>query len=95
MLRKRKGNAMKTEILQVGGMTCGHCSARVEEALKGLEGVASAKVDLEGGQATVEYDEGKVQRAAMVKAVEDAGYHVGEGGPAGEEPKKKGFFRRG
>ena len=36
--------------LQVEGMTCGHCAGRVEEAAMAVEGVTSAKVDLESGQ---------------------------------------------
>jgi Cu+-exporting ATPase len=35
--------------LQVEGMTCGHCAARVEEAARKPDGVTSAKVDLASG----------------------------------------------
>ena len=35
-----------TKKMIIEGMSCGHCSARVEKALNALEGV-SAKVDLE------------------------------------------------
>ena len=56
--------------LRVGGMTCGHCSARVEEALRAVEGVASATVNLEAGLATVV---GSAAAAELVAAVEGAG----------------------
>jgi len=36
---------MNTETLSVGGMTCAACSARVERALRKLEGVESAVVN--------------------------------------------------
>jgi len=39
---------METVTIQVKGMTCEHCQAVVEDALGGLTGVASAKVDLAG-----------------------------------------------
>lgn len=86
---------MKTDVLPVSGMTCGHCTARVEEAIKRLDGVDSVAVDLEGAKATVAYDESKLGADAIKKTVEDAGYAVGGGTETGEKPKKKGFFRRG
>ena len=39
-------------ILQIEGMSCGHCSARVEKALNALPGT-KAKVDLASKTATV------------------------------------------
>ena len=59
--------------LEVEGMTCGHCVMRVTKALKGVDGVKSAKVDVEKKEAVVTCDEG-VDDAALVKVVEDAGY---------------------
>ena len=86
---------MKRETLYVTGMSCTHCSARVESVLKELPGVNSAAVDLEGKTASVEYDEDQVSLETMAKAIEDAGYGVGEeDSPASEKPKKKGLFRR-
>lgn len=43
-----------TKKLLIEGMTCGHCVMHVEEALKGIFGVKSVKVDLEGKKAVVE-----------------------------------------
>lgn len=88
---------MIKETLHVTGMSCGHCSARVESVLKELDGVNSAAVDLESGTAVVEYDEDKVEPDSMRKAIEDAGYGVGDGASAvdSEKPKKRGLFRRG
>lgn len=58
--------------IHIQGMSCNHCTARVEKALSKLEGV-SAKVDLQG--ATVFFT-GDVSDAALRAAVEDAGYEV-------------------
>ncbi len=46
---------MKT-VLTVNGMSCPKCSARVEKALAGIEGV-KAKVDLEKKSVTIEHPE--------------------------------------
>lgn len=59
--------------LLVSGMTCGHCRAAVETALKDVPGVTAAKVDLEHGKASVE---GNVQLQSLVEAVEEAGYEA-------------------
>eukprot|EP00966_Prymnesium_polylepis_P225276 5210721-Prymnesium_polylepis.1 len=44
-----------TRWLAVHGMTCNGCSEKVARALRGVEGVASAEVDLEQQAARVEY----------------------------------------
>jgi len=62
--------------LNVQGMTCGHCKAAVEGALKKLEGVSVAEVNLEAGNVAVTYDEGKVSVDNMKAAIEDQGYYI-------------------
>lgn len=56
----------------IEGMSCGHCTARVEKALNALPGV-SATVDLNTKTATVT---GEVSDDALKEAVTDAGYDV-------------------
>ena len=65
---------MKNIMLTVEGMSCGHCSARVEKALNAIEGV-SAQVDLEAKTAAVTYPD-TVTVDALKAAVTDAGYSV-------------------
>ena len=65
---------MMTKTIQIEGMTCSHCSGRVEKALNSIDGV-SATVDLEGKKANVQIS-GNVSDAALKAAVEDAGYEV-------------------
>jgi copper chaperone CopZ len=65
----------KVEIV-VGGMSCGMCQSAVQEALSGVNGVAEAAVDLEGGRATVVFDEGTTNLDALRAAIEDAGFDV-------------------
>lgn len=66
--------------LKVTGMTCGHCVHSVQSALEDLAGVRSARVDLEKGEATVDYDDSKTSPRELTVAVADAGY---EADPAG------------
>lgn len=69
---------MTTKTLKVQGMSCGHCVSAVTEALKGVDGVRSADVDLDGGSAVVEFDAGRATVAQLVGAVMDEGYTAEE-----------------
>jgi copper chaperone len=60
--------------LEVDGMKCGKCSARVTEALKGLDGVTAVAVSHENGKARVAYDAAKVDVTKLVQAVTALGY---------------------
>ena len=55
----------------VTGMTCAACSARVEKAVSGLEGVESCSVNLLTNSMIVE---GIASEETIIKAVVDAGY---------------------
>ena len=65
---------MQTETLRIGGMTCAACSARVERALRKLEGVQSAAVNLATEKATVVFDPRTLRLSSIKEAVERAGY---------------------
>jgi copper chaperone CopZ len=65
---------MASAKLKVTGMTCGHCQKTVEQALKGVNGVYSAVVDLQDGEAEIDFDDDAVTAGALVAAVEQAGY---------------------
>lgn len=67
---------MSQEILNVEGMSCGHCESAVESALNNIDGVTSADVNLENGQVSVQYDDSKVAVSQMKDAIEDQGYDV-------------------
>jgi Cu2+-exporting ATPase len=63
--------------LTVKGMTCGHCEMRVSKALGGVEGVRKAEASHEKGQAVVTLEpKAEVDVAALVAAVESAGYEA-------------------
>jgi copper ion binding protein len=63
--------------LKISGMGCAGCVATVEKALKGVAGVAAAKVDLKTGQAAVEFDPAKTSAQELTAAVIKAGYKAG------------------
>jgi Cu+-exporting ATPase len=59
--------------LEIGGMSCASCAARVEKELNKLEGV-SASVNYATELASVAYDPGHARPPDLVRAVEEAGY---------------------
>jgi copper chaperone CopZ len=65
---------MATLKLRVTGMSCGHCQAKVQQALQHTAGVFSAIVDLETGEAEVDFDDDSATTGQLVAAVEHAGY---------------------
>jgi Cu+-exporting ATPase len=66
---------MATVQLELEGMTCAACAARVEKALNKVDGV-EASVNFATERAAVRYDDGRVALGELVAAVEGAGYHA-------------------
>ncbi|MFH1140649.1 MAG: copper ion binding protein, partial [Chloroflexota bacterium] len=64
----------KQVILRVDGMTCASCVAHVEGALKEVDGVADARVNLATEKATVEYNIATAGLKDLVEAIDGAGY---------------------
>ncbi len=62
--------------LRISGMTCAMCVATIEKALKSLEGVKEASVNLGAESATVVYDPSVVSPEDIIRAVEETGYSV-------------------
>jgi copper chaperone CopZ len=60
---------METIRIEVDGMTCGHCTARVERALREVDGVEEARVDLQGAEIR-----GRAERPELLAAIREAGY---------------------
>lgn len=65
---------METLNINVGGMTCGGCVKSVNRVLSALPGMQTADVDLAKAMATVTFDPMKLDRAAIAKAIENAGF---------------------
>jgi Cu2+-exporting ATPase len=75
---------VKTEKYLVTGMSCAACQAHVEKAVNGVEGVESCSVSLLTNSMNVT---GTANEAAIIKAVEDAGY--------GASPERAGGKAKG
>ena len=61
---------------KVTGMTCANCALSIERALKKVDGVEQAVVNLSLESATVKFDSDKADPKDLVKAIEKAGYGV-------------------
>ncbi len=66
----------QTASLQIQGMSCASCVARIEKTLKALSGVKDASVNLATEKAAILYDPKIIQEDDFIRAVEDLGYHV-------------------
>jgi P-type Cu+ transporter len=61
-------------LLNIDGMTCASCTARVEKALSAVAGVRSARANLATNQAAVRFEPSKAAIEDLVAAVRGAGY---------------------
>ena len=83
--------------LNLKGMTCAACAARIEKKLNKLEGVQKAAINFATEKATVEYDSSRVKVSDMVKAVEALGYNAQraeEASPDREKEQREKEIRR-
>src|SRR3954447_8851663 len=70
-------NPKPTEIsLPIEGMSCASCVNRIERFLSKTPGVEDASVNLATEMATIRYRPDIADRAALVQAIESAGYDV-------------------
>ncbi|NJE04668.1 heavy metal translocating P-type ATPase [Thermococcus sp. M36] len=62
--------------IKITGMSCASCAKTIELALKELEGVKDARVNLATETAFVKFDESVVSLSQIIKAIESVGYGV-------------------
>ena len=67
---------MRKVTLQVTGMSCAACSARVERGLSKIPGVINVAVNLVSEKATVAYHPAAVAPADIKQAISKLGYQV-------------------
>ena len=79
-----QGTKSPTLSLAVSGMKCENCVAKVDKALRGVEGVKDVKVDLKNQTAQIVLASTSVKSDMLIKAAKDAGFQakVGKGSPA-------------
>jgi copper chaperone CopZ len=67
--------ATQTETLQVSGIRCERCVARLAGALTGHEGLEAANANLMG-EVTLTWDDGRTSRDALLSLMEKAGFRT-------------------
>lgn len=75
--KKKDAQTTVTLVMPVGGMSCEHCKAAVENALKSVPGVLDAQVSLEQKRAVITAT-AEADREAMLSAVRKEDYEPGE-----------------
>lgn len=63
---------MRSVQLNIGGMSCGHCVARVTKALEALDGLEVDSVRI--GAAELRFDPARRSIDDILEALRDAGY---------------------
>ncbi|MGR3208232.1 heavy metal translocating P-type ATPase [Bacillus glycinifermentans] len=66
----------KEATLQISGMTCAACAARIEKSLKKLDGVEDANVNLALEKSKIVYDPAQIGVGQLAEKVESLGYRV-------------------
>ena len=66
-----KNDKTMTRTYKIDGMSCNHCKASAEKAIRSVAGVENVEVDLPKG---VAYVEGSHQEADIISAIEAAGF---------------------
>jgi copper chaperone CopZ len=69
---------MKKTILRSQELSCPSCVAKIEAALKAVNGVANAKVYFNTGKIEVEHDPEAVKAEELVKTIKSVGYEARE-----------------
>ncbi len=69
-------SSTETAVLQVDGMTCGSCAAGIQTVLGNLDGVQTADVSFDKGQAIVRFDPERVSLEALSEAIQGLGYEA-------------------
>ena len=80
---------MKKVLLKIGGMTCSACSSGLEKYLNKQEGINGAAVNLVMNNASISYDENKLNLEQIEKFIQKAGFESLGIDNLKEEEKKK------
>lgn len=79
IFKKRNSSSQNTETikLEINGMTCSGCSSHIEKDMNAQDGVVSSSVNHETGKGEFTFDTDKLNKSAIVDAVNNVGsYNV-------------------
>lgn len=62
--------------LHIEGMHCGACATGIQMLVSGMDGIKSVFVDYKGKKGTVEFDQAKVTKDQIIKAISELGYEA-------------------
>lgn len=65
---------MKNLKLDIKGMSCTGCSARLEKTLSRTKGIDRARVNFTREEAEIEYDESRISVKEIKSVIKDAGF---------------------
>jgi len=68
----------KTVTIKVEGMKCAKCSGSVAKALKATEGVETAEVSSDKGEAVIKYDDQKLDETKLREVINKTGFKAVE-----------------
>ena len=77
----------KHDLIQIAGLDCPDCAAKLEKGVRRLDGVVWASLSYATSILVVEYEPG-ITVDPIKRRVREFGYEVQEGGPAGPAPEK-------
>ena len=76
-------------VIHVEGLYCPFCSYGLEKHIKKIKGFKSIKINIREGTAEINFESGaKVSKAAILEAVENAGFELDGVTWLGKEPAK-------
>lgn len=64
------------QVLEIEGMSCKHCAARIEEGVASLPGVKKMKVNLRKQEGKVTLDETELSIQQVLDKIEELGYQA-------------------
>jgi|TARA_B100002003_G_scaffold178072_1_gene165955 copper chaperone len=67
---------MRSQTIQVGGMSCNHCSQTILCALKAMPGVSNVSVSLKKGEVAVDFDDMQTDTQAISAKIIEVGFEV-------------------
>jgi len=73
---ENKPNSEVTAKLKVMGMSCNHCSSRVENTVKGLDGAISANVNLAEKFVLVKFNPERLSIDKILSAINQLGFQA-------------------
>ncbi len=79
---------------KITGMTCSACAARIERAMKKLDGVDEAAVNFAAEKLYITYNEKNLSEDSIVSAIKKAGYDIAAPDSKPEKTPAQLLFRR-